>query len=112
MNICKLTFKVIILTIGFIFYVSNIYSQNHRTIDSLIKVLHFQKNDTLKVITLSNLCAEYVGNNPKIAKDYANQSLELSKKIDYKHGIAGAYNEFGLIYHDEGNFPLSLNLSK
>ncbi|OFX33146.1 MAG: hypothetical protein A2X08_11325 [Bacteroidetes bacterium GWA2_32_17] len=98
-----------IVAVLFLNYNNNIYSQNHRTIDSLIKVLHFQKNDTLKVITLSNLCAEYVGNNPKIAKDYANQSLELSKKIDYKHGIAGAYNEFGLIYHDEGNFPLSLD---
>ncbi len=85
------------------------YSQYQHTTDSLIKVLKSQKDDSLKVKTLSNLCAEYSGNNSKIAMGYAEQELELARKINYKHGIAAAYNDIGIVYHDEGNFPLSLD---
>lgn len=101
--------KNIFIVIIILFIKNSTFSQNYHTVDSLIKVLHLQKDDTLKVITLLNLCSEYIGNNPKISIDYANQTLTLAKKIGYKHGIAGIYNNFGHIYKEEGNFPLALD---
>jgi signal transduction histidine kinase len=39
---------------------------------------------------------------PRDAEKYFNQAFEIAKKESYAHGIARGYNEFGLLYREQG----------
>ncbi|HQQ94247.1 MAG TPA: tetratricopeptide repeat protein [Bacteroidia bacterium] len=43
------------------------------------------------------------------ALDYLNRSLEISKQIHDKQGIAYTLNNLGLIYRNQGNLPKAIN---
>jgi len=78
-------------------------------IDSLIKVLDTQKNDTNKVKTLNLLCGQYKANSEldKVI-EYGEQSLELSKKLKYFRGEANALTKIGSAYEIKGDLPQAL----
>src|ERR1051326_1351663 len=93
-----------------VFFTASIlsFSQQSET-DSLQKVLLTAKSDTNKVKTLVKLCwnLEDVGDYAK-AKQYADSSLALSLKLNYKKGAANSYNESGIVLRRIGNYPEAL----
>jgi tetratricopeptide (TPR) repeat protein len=73
--------------------------QGQALIDSLLLELPKAKEDTNKVKILTKLCNNFqlIGEYDKGLK-YGNQALNLSKKINYKKGIADSYNNIGNVY--------------
>lgn len=89
----------------FVFNIIEVYSQDKSTIDSLQQVLKVQGDDTLKVKTYNDIIKFHYGKgNFKEAKEYSLQALSLSERINYKKGIADAYNNIGLNDENLGNF--------
>jgi two-component sensor histidine kinase/Tfp pilus assembly protein PilF len=78
-------------------------------IDSLLHLLPSDKEDTQKVIHEYSLCREYskVGEYNK-GLDHGKSALSLALSLDYKKGIAQAYNNIGVIYWYQGNYPSAL----
>ncbi|PQV46270.1 tetratricopeptide repeat protein [Jejuia pallidilutea] len=65
------------------------FSQNTKLIDSLKTELANRKlDDTIKVMILTRLHEKLMFSKPKEAKQYAEQELAISKKINYTKGIA------------------------
>ena len=74
-------------------------SAQQSLVDSLLSVLETAKEDTNKVnilYELSEVCDE-----ADILK-YAQQSLALAEKLNYKKGMANAYNNVGFVYDSQG----------
>ncbi len=84
------------------------YSQTS-TIDSLMKSLEKNNQDSLKVkslITLSNALMEESEFDK--ALEFAEQAESLSQKIMYRNGMALSYNCLGNIYDYKGDFNKAL----
>lgn len=76
--------------------------------DSLLAVLPNLKEDTLKVGILNQLSSEYFRIDTDKGLQYAQQSLILSKKLDWQEGMAMAYNNYGKNYAVLSNYKLAL----
>ncbi|WP_400078627.1 tetratricopeptide repeat protein [Winogradskyella sp. R77965] len=87
----KLGFIAILIT-------TSIHSQQSQKLDSLLQTIKNQANDTLKVKNLQEVFKSYLYNNPKLALEYAEKGLKLSKKLNYKKGIARNYYNLGVYY--------------
>ena len=84
-------------------------AQQHPIIDSLLKVLDTQKEDTSKVNTLNALSRQlWQTSSYSQAKKYADDALSLSEKIKFNIGKANAYNNIGIVYELQGNYPEAL----
>ena len=73
------------------------FSQNS-TIDSLQSVLKFQKDDSNKVNTLVSLSELIFMDDKTISMPYALEALSISKKINYKPGMADAFLIIGVLH--------------
>lgn len=96
-----------------------VFSQEEQIVDSLKKRLvdlHYSKNDpapanqkdTLIIHTLNLLSEAYWASDPYQAIDYAQQTLALSKKLEYPIGIGSAYHSLGSIYSDMSDYNKAL----
>ena len=78
-------------------------------IDSLQKVLVNQKEDTNKLNTLI-----YLGRAFWSEKDFtnavriANDALSISNNLNFKKGVAAAYDLEAMIYYSQSNYPEAL----
>lgn len=88
------------------FFVSSLfYSQTSTVIENLTKELNSNpKQDTLKVLTFLKLSTAYYGLNPDKMLQYADESLQLSTKINYKKGLGESYKLIGASNYSKGNF--------
>lgn len=78
-------------------------------LDSLQAVLKTQGEDTNRVNTLNELSWQLKDlGNFTLALTNANDAMLLSRKIDYKKGIATAYSRNGQVYQNQGNYPEAL----
>jgi two-component system, sensor histidine kinase PdtaS len=74
------------------FFISlNTFAQQQNTVDSLLNLLSQNIPDTSRANTLNQLSRFYKLNDVSASHDYAQQSLELSLKIDYCKGISSSY---------------------
>ncbi len=89
--------KIFILLI--IFCANLLLAQTNRNIDSIVRLIKTETNDTLLVRHYYKLCWEYTTVNPTKAKENGLKALELSTKINYKRGIAASLNNIGNIYY-------------
>ncbi len=100
-------------------------SQEPGIIDSLLnelKIFNSQKlelrnnsnslYDTTAANILHQLSKTYLNNKPDSAIWYSNRSLQLSKTIGYKRGMAKAYNLLGAIENGKGNYIKALEWYK
>lgn len=84
--------------------------QGYALTDSLLTVLKTAKEDSNKVNLLHNLCVnrtvlgDYAG-----AFTYANESLILAKKIDFKKGIADSYYQIGNVSSWSTDYPKAVD---
>ena len=92
----------------FLFINSTLFAQN-KNIDSLLTVLQTDKEDSAKAIHLNKLCWQHflIGLYDK-GLNYGKQGLALAQNLSFKKGIAAAYNNMGIIYETQGNYPLAL----
>ena len=93
----------------------------HRTIDSLLNVLKIlssptseiklvEGSDTTQINTLNLLSWQYINIvNFHLALQYAQLAQAQAEKINFKKGIANAYNNIGRIYHSQGNYEKALD---
>ena len=78
----------------------NLYAklQGQERIDSLLKELPKQKEDTNKVKLLYILAGDYSTNSPDEGIKFAQQELDLATKLGWKLGVADANNTLGLCF--------------
>ena len=81
--------KLILLTVTLILTSGITLSQNTKLIDSLKTELASRKqDDSVKVMILTRLHEKLMFSKPEAAKQYAEQGLEISQKVNYTKGIA------------------------
>jgi tetratricopeptide (TPR) repeat protein len=78
------------------------------TADSLVSVLQKAKNDIDRAKLLNAVADQYKSSDPKLMMTYANQALELSKKIKFKAAEGTAYLNLGNANIITGNYPVAL----
>lgn len=82
-------------------------------IDSLLKALSSQKNDTGKIKTYSLIGKAFLEIDYKKSLEYARQGLNLSTRLGYQKGIAEFNFGIGSILREKGEYSESLrHLSK
>ncbi len=86
----------------------SLFSQNSK-IDSLKKILRSDKEDTIKTKHLDVLARELdVAGDFENAVAYCNLEKQLSISLNFKKGIANAFNTLGNINYHQGNYPEAL----
>ena len=95
---------MIMLLISFHFYS---FSNDQHIVDSLQLLLKRAKQDTVRANILYQISVAYWGVDPDKAIDYANQTLTLSEKAEYKKRIGDAYNSLGVVNTDKGDYTLA-----
>ena len=83
-------------------------AQGPAQLDSMLKVLSGEKEDSNKVKTLSRISQYYYNIDPLKTFPYANQSLALAEKLHWKKGISNLHNNLGLFIGDTGNTSLAI----
>jgi two-component system, NarL family, sensor kinase len=82
--------------------------EGQERLDSLVKSLPRQKEDTNKVKVLSSISFLDYQYNPEQGLQYGNEALALAKALRWKPGIANAYNAIGANWQVIGNGKKSL----
>ncbi len=78
-------------------------------IDSLQNLLdHHSQVDTVRVNLLNEIASSSRHSEPEKSLNYAEEALKLANKINYKKGIADAFNFIGLVYTDQDNYASAL----
>lgn len=103
----------IIFAVLFLLGEPQAFAQDRQQIDSLQKALvRYDKSkrqrkpdlrDTAMVTVYHKLAVIFLGNDLKQAAFYTNKQLEISRQINYKKGIALAYNNLGSIYDSQSD---------
>lgn len=81
-------------------------AQSRKT-DSLLALLPSAK-DTAKVNILNQLSSSYWYSDPEKTFQYANQAAQLALELDFKRGLASAYNNTGVGYYQQNNYDSSI----
>ena len=101
----KYTEKLLISIFCLIFFSINIQAQNNK-VDSLKNELKFHKEkDTIRVKLLIDVARLYLKSDLDKANEYLDESIALSKAIDYKMGTARslANKAYGTVLHSNFN---------
>jgi adenylate cyclase len=77
---------------------------NRRKVDSLEKALKKAKADTTKAKLIGDLSLQYLSTDPDKSAAYANQALNISQKVNYRYGVARAYNLLGISCNIKSDF--------
>jgi signal transduction histidine kinase len=83
--------------------------QSNKAVDSLLKVLDTEKEDSNLQRTLTTIGHYYIDNNPGKALEYFERSAELAKKLHFTLPLANDYYDIGFCYLLRGNFDKSLD---
>ncbi len=78
-------------------------------IDSCLRVLKSSKEDSNKVILLSNIAWDISYQNLQKGIDYAQQSVDLAEKLRYETKYCRVYHVIGAIYSDMAEQGKALN---
>ena len=84
-------------------------AQTNKIIDSIEKIIPQQK-DTLLAKSYNELTWQYRNVDREKAIDYGNKAIELGTQLDFKKGIAQAYNDMGILYYDKQDFATAIKL--
>jgi tetratricopeptide (TPR) repeat protein len=93
--------KKIILFIMLVFFEAVVYGQNKFKIDSLEKLLPYQKNSE-RFSTLNRIAWEYRLVNQDSSIAIAQRAYDLGKKLDFKHNLAKPLNYLGVAHEYKG----------
>ena len=79
--------------------------------DSLLTLLNTDKEDTNKVNHLNALAISYIYKEPNKTIEYAEQSLILAEKINFKKGIGYANQWVSVVYLFQGDYSLAMDFT-
>jgi len=78
------------------------FAQGTGNLDSLIATLNKPLSDTSKVNLLNEIASEIFFSIPDSIYYYSNSAYNIAENIDYKKGIAEAYNNLGIYFRENG----------
>ncbi len=93
-------FLLILLLLSFSFWNKSL-AQTSR-VDSLSSSIGNMKDDSAKAAAYVDLGLELLGTDPSSAIDNFDSAIQLGLKLDYKKGLADAYNAKGRAYSQQG----------
>lgn len=96
------------LVILFYFAVCLVQAQQNISVDSLKKILDTDIKDTTRINILNQISFLLRNNSVKGSFNYALEANELSKRINYKNGLAESYGYMGLLHYREGKHDLAV----
>jgi two-component system, NarL family, sensor kinase len=76
--------------------------------DSLLKILPFEKNDSLKIVILRDIGFSYYRTNPVKSKKYLLEAMELAKKTNNKFQFCKALIDYGSLQIDMGKYDTAI----
>lgn len=85
------------------------FSQVNKEVDSLLKALDTEIQDSNKLRTLNRIGNYYIDNNPSKALEYFERSAALAKKINNTLRLGNAYYDIGFCYLLKNDFDKSLD---
>ncbi len=97
----------IINIIIFLCLINTAFSQNDPKVDSILNIINTTTNDTTKIKELYGLCWLLRYTDLNKAVEYGEQAINLSKKIQYKPGLAESYKSMGGVYYVNSNYSQS-----
>ena len=97
-------------TIIFLIFINFCTGQNNEVVDSFLKVLEKQSQDTSRVNALNELSWLYLKNNPTQAKKYANEAKLISESLGYQKGRITGMTRLGTIALFEKELDLAEKL--
>jgi tetratricopeptide (TPR) repeat protein len=86
-----------------------VFAQANKEVDSLLKVLDTEKQDSNIQRVLSRIGNYYIDNNPTKAIEYLERSAVLAKQLDRKLKLGNIYYDMGFCYLLKGDFDRSLS---
>jgi two-component system, NtrC family, sensor kinase len=106
---CFMTiFKYILLLSLLSFSLSNGSLAQTGRVDSLLNSIKQLNDDSTKVSQYLEIGLEYLGSDNKTAIDYLDQAILLGQKVNYRKGLAHAYNARGRAEAAMGNLQESI----
>jgi signal transduction histidine kinase len=90
---------------------ANSQSMTMLQVDSLKQELKMARNDTSRVLVMANLAEGYRGSKPDSAMLYAQQALQLAKKIQFPRGEVLALLSISVVMRELGNLPKALDIA-
>ncbi|SIO01822.1 tetratricopeptide repeat-containing sensor histidine kinase [Algoriphagus halophilus] len=98
------TFRyVLILFLFAALYLPKSFAQTNR-IDSLVQSIGELNEDSTMVTAYIDIGREYFDTDLSMTIHYMDSAIQLGEKVDYKKGLADAYNLKGRAYAQLGNF--------
>ena len=104
MNQYMTVFKSLLLLLLLFFTLENESLAQTSRADSLLNAIEKVNDDSAKVSHYLELGLELMGSDAKKSIYYLDEAIQLSSKINYKKGLASAYNAKGRAYAQQGNF--------
>lgn len=98
-----------ILVLLFIILFDTCANAQTNAIDSAKKVLQQQKEDTNEVHSLVSLSYLYIATHPDTGAIYAQQALDLAKRLNVEKSILEAEGVLSELLLVTGNYPLALD---
>ncbi len=99
--------KTLFLFLSLLFC-TTLFSQVNKEVDSLLKALDTEIQDSNKLRTLNRIGNYYIDNNPSKALEYFERSAALAKKINNTLRLGNAYYDIGFCYLLKNDFDKSL----
>ena len=97
-------FKHILLLLLVSFTLTNGSLAQTTRVDSLLNTITKLNDDSIKVSHYLDLGLELMGSDIKQSIYYLDEAIQLASKINYKKGLAKAYNVKGRALTQQGNF--------
>lgn len=95
----------------FIFCCHKLTAQNNNAVlDSLLRLLPTQKEDSNHVNLLNELMYQYASNDTKKSFEYVNKAMEIAQKIKWEKGIATSARYKATLYLETGSLDKALPL--
>ena len=95
----KFAFTLFITLYSLQFVSAQNFTKNDKKVDSILKLVKTQPNDSVKVANIHFLFDYYVYKDTEKAKYYADEEIRISKKINYDTGIANGLYNYGVYYN-------------
>ena len=100
--------KYTVLIFAMLLFTINTKAQSRNELDSLLKVVDTEKEDSNRERTLSRIGSFYIDNNPGKALEYFERAAELAKKLNFTLRLANNYYDIGFCHLLKGDFDKSL----
>lgn len=90
----------------------NVQAQEYKNLDSLITKYNKHANDTAKVTLGSHIIQNLSFTNPEKSIKYINETIALSKQLEYENGKAKGYNNLSFYFFNRDKLDSALFYKK